>query len=121
MRNSTVEDYFKNLGYKVKELPQSISVCTSHPNRLYKFGIQYVIAAIRCYPRLYDFFAENTERYKTMLNGQKAVMMELYQMHGSEGRKIDYYSPIENAKEFWLTPYPAPLLKGMTEDRPKKD
>ena len=48
-------------------------------------------------------------------------MMELYQMHGPEGRKIDYYSPIENAKEFWLTPYPAPLLKDSTEDRPKKD
>ena len=69
VRNSTIEDYFKNLGYKAKELPQSVAVYTSHPNRLYKFGIQYVIAAIRCYPRLYDFFAENSERYKSMLKG----------------------------------------------------
>ena len=38
-------------------------------------------------------------------------MMELYQMHGPDGRKIEYYSPVENAKEFWLTPYPAPKLK----------
>ena len=39
VRNSTVEAYFRDLGYKGKELPESLAVCTSHPNRLYKLGL----------------------------------------------------------------------------------
>ena len=55
VRNSTVEDYFKKLGYKKTELPKVTAIHASHPRRL-QIGIQFAIAAIRAYPQLYEFY-----------------------------------------------------------------
>ena len=109
MRNSTCEKFFEDKGYKQVELPRVTAVKVTHPMRL-RIGLQFMIAVMRAYPKLFDFFEMHAEKYKNLLAGQKTVMIELYR--GGENPCIEFYCPVENAKKFWLTKLQAPELAG---------
>ena len=109
-RTSTVEEYYTKLGYKSTELPKVKAIRASHPMRLQLFGIIFAIGAMRAYPKLYDFFEAHNDKYRKMLKGQKTVMMEFCTgVH----KRIEYYCPVQEAQQFWLTLFQPPKLKGV--------
>ena len=109
-KNSNNKDYhyFDKLGYSMTILPKVQAVYASHPMRLAYLGIQFIVASIRIYPKLYDFMTKNKEKYQKMLKGKKMVMMEFYNSHPKS--LIEFYSPVQKGEAFWLTKHPAPCL-----------
>ena len=106
-KNSENKDfhYFDKLGYSMTKLPKVQAVYASHPMRV-NLGVQFIVASIRTYPKLYDFMTKNREKYQKMLKGKKMVMMEFYNSHPK--KLIEFYSPVQKGEAFWLTKHPAP-------------
>ena len=71
-----------------------------------------MIAAFKSYPAMYAFIEQNQQKYVKMLDGQRTVCMEIYNY---PLRKMNFYMPLERAKDFYLTKMPAPELKSIKE------
>ena len=113
--NPTLNQHFTGLGYKWTELPRARAAHASHPMRMKRLGLQFVVAAIRTYPKFFAFLEDNAEKYKRLLDGQKTCFMELYI---SSNKKIDFYCPLSEVSSFWLTSFPQPRL---LKDEPSSD
>ena len=55
---------------------------------------------------MYQLIEDNREKYVKMLDGQKGVCLEVYNHALST---INFYMPMEQAKQFYLTKTPQPL------------
>ena len=100
--SDAVAEHFKRIGYQMKQLPIAKAVGVEHPMRTVS-PLQFYIATFKAYPAMYQLIEDNREKYVKMLEGQKGVCLEVYNYSLS---KINFYMPMEHAKEFYLTKMP---------------
>ncbi len=66
-----------------------------------------MFGALKYYPGSLKYMGKHASRYNTMINMDEAGgCVELM-----EDNKIKYYLPIDNRKDFFLTPHPNPKWK----------
>ena len=63
MRNSKCEEFFKSKGYSQVELPKVPAITVKHPMGMQN-SLQFYIAVMRSYPKIFDHFEENMQKYK---------------------------------------------------------
>ena len=59
-----------------------------------------MIAAFKSYPAMFTFIEDNQAKFTKMLNGQRTVCMEVYNLNL---KKMNFYMPLEKANDFYLT------------------
>lgn len=101
--NADVEKQLISLGYKKAILPAVGSIYGKFPAKL---GLSCVLGAMKFYPGLYKFVADNQEKYSKADMSQEGGSIEVI-----EGGWIHYYFPYEKYTEFRFSPYPRPELK----------
>ncbi|CDW90238.1 UNKNOWN [Stylonychia lemnae] len=103
-KDDKVVEFYQNLGYKIKVLPQTKSIYGDFPCKL---RLSCMIGAQKFYPASLKYMGQNKERLGSQMN-ELSGSAELIQ----DG-KIKYYFPLENKKDFYLTPDPRPEQKNL--------
>ena len=111
VKNDGVDEYFKKLGYESKLLPSGKAVGVLFPI-VCSWSVQFWVASFKSYPAMFNHIEGNQQKYIKMLSGQRTVCMEIYNIPMG---KVNFYMPMEKAKEFYLTKAPEPKLKSIKE------
>jgi hypothetical protein len=101
--NAEVEHKLISVGYKKAILPAAGSIYGKFPA---KFGLSCVLGAMKFYPRLQKFVADNHEKYPKADMSREGGSIEVI-----EGGWIHYYFPYEKYDDFRFSPFPRPELK----------